>query len=369
MPEAALLRRRLLGWYRRRRRDLPWRATADPYRIWVSEITLQQTQVATAIPFYQTFLERFPDVETLAHAPVDDVLAAWAGLGYYRRARHLHAAAGIVVREHGGRVPRDPEAFARLPGIGRYSMGAVLSIGFDLPLPVLDGNVARVLSRIFMLDGAIRDPVGAKHLWMLAERLVPQRGAGDWNQALMELGATHCAPRAPDCAPCPIRALCGAHREGAVDRFPPVPPRRRPRRVALAAAWIEREGRVLMVRREGRLLEGMWEPPSAELRAREAARPALDRLMASLGIEVRFEARPRAMRHRLTHRDFDARIWRGAARGRTPRRAGVRWIDPGRPAVPLTGFARRLAAWPGRARAPKLALGPLRQPVVSKQRV
>jgi A/G-specific adenine glycosylase len=341
-PAVAPLRRRLLGWYRRRRRDLPWRRTTDPYRIWVSEIMLQQTQVATATPFYQTFLERFPDVAALARAPVNDVLAAWAGLGYYRRARHLHAAAGIVVHEHDGRVPRDPRTFARLPGVGRYSTGAVLSIGFDLPLPALDGNVARVLSRVFRLAAAIRDPAGAKRLWALADSLVPRRGAGDWNQALMELGATVCTPRAPDCGVCPVRALCRAHAAGAVDRYPPVPPRPQPRKVRIAAAWIEREGRVLMRCREGRLLEGLWEPPAVEVEAVRAARAALERRLAELGVAVRLEGGPRTLRHVLTHRDFRVQVWRGVVAGRAPGRGALRWVRPDRPAVPLTGLARRI---------------------------
>lgn len=344
-PSAALLRRRLLGWYRRRRRDLPWRCTTDPYRIWVSEVMLQQTQVATAVPFYQTFVERFPDVAALGRAPMSEALAAWAGLGYYRRVRHLHAAAGIVAREHGGRVPDDPDAFAQLPGVGRYTTGAVLSMGFGRPLAVLDGNVARVLARVFMLDAAVRDPRGARRLWALAESLVPRRGAGDWNQALMELGALVCTPRAPLCARCPVRALCRAHHAGAVGRYPPVPPRRRPRVVRLAVAWIERDGRVLMERREKRLLEGLWEPPSVEREGAERGdRAALARELASLGLDARLEGRPFEMRHRLTHRDFRVRVWTGVTCGPVRRRGTMRWIDPDRPAVPLTGLARRINA-------------------------
>ncbi len=344
-PGPAMLRRRLLGWYRRRRRDLPWRRSRDPYRIWVSEVMLQQTQVATAIPYYQTFLERFPDVEALARAPIDEVLAAWAGLGYYRRARHLHAAAGIVVREHAGRVPQDPEVFRRLPGVGRYSTGAVLSIGFDLPLPALDGNVARVLSRLFALDAAIREPAGAKRLWALAESLVPARDAGDWNQALMELGATHCAPRAPDCGACPVAALCAAHGAGRVAHYPPVPPRRAPKPVRLAIAWIERDGRVLMRKRTGtRLLEGLWELPAVEVESIRGAHAALERHLARLGLDVRLAGRARTLRHALTHRAFHASVWCGTlVRGRRLR-AGQRWVDPLRPDVPLTGLARRIAA-------------------------
>jgi A/G-specific adenine glycosylase len=339
-PEAAALRRRLLAWYRCRRRDLPWRRTRDPYRIWVSEIMLQQTQVATATPYYQTFVERFPDVRALARAPIEDVLDAWAGLGYYRRARHLHAAAGIVVREHGGEVPRDPEAFAELPGIGRYSTGAVLSIGFDTPLPVLDGNVARVLSRVFTVDAAIRDPAGAKRLWSLADSLVPRRGAGDWNQALMELGATHCTPSSPDCAACPLSRLCRAHGQGRVAEFPPVPPRRAPVCVQLAVARIEHRGRVLVVRRDSRLLEGLWEAPSVEAGTRFAN--AIEQRLEELGVSARLQSRPGRFVHRLTHREFRVRLFCGSLEGRASRGGTIRWIEPGRPPVPLTGLGRRV---------------------------
>jgi A/G-specific adenine glycosylase len=348
VPEATALRRRLRAWYRRRRRDLPWRRTADPYRIWVSEVMLQQTQVATAAPFYQSFIGRFPDVAALARASLDDVLDAWAGLGYYRRARHLHEAAGIVGREHGGRVPADPDAFAKLPGIGRYTAGAVLSIGFGLPLPVLDGNVARVLSRVFALDAAIRDPAGAKRLWALAQALVPRAGAGEWNQALMELGALVCTPRAPACEACPVRALCRAHAAGAEDRYPPVPRRRTPPVRHVAAAWIERRGRVLVQRRAGRLLEGLWEPPAAEASTPRAARAALERKLRDLGLDGRLEGKPLALRHLLTHRDYRVRAWPCSARGRARRGREFRWTDPARPAVPFTSLARRLAARMGR---------------------
>jgi A/G-specific adenine glycosylase len=188
---------------------MPWRRTRDPYRIWVSETMLQQTQVATATPFYQRFLRRFPTLRALAGSREADVLATWSGLGYYRRARHLHEAARLVVRDHGGRVPHDPDAFARLPGVGRYTKGAVMSLAFDHALPVLDGNVARVLSRVHALPVSIRDPRGARALWEIAESIMPARAPGEWNQALMELGAVLCTPRSPRCAECPFARIAG----------------------------------------------------------------------------------------------------------------------------------------------------------------
>jgi A/G-specific adenine glycosylase len=207
---------------------------------------LQQTQVATATPYYERFVRQFPDVATLARARRERVLAAWAGLGYYRRARHLHEAAGIVVREHAGRVPSDPVAFAALPGVGRYTLGAVLSIGFGSRLPVLDGNVARVLARLAARPLSVKRSADARVLWAMAESLLPparrtrdgreaggraspQGGdPGDWTQALMELGATGCTPRAPRCEACPVRRQCKAYSLGRQEEFPPTVARRAP---------------------------------------------------------------------------------------------------------------------------------------------
>jgi A/G-specific adenine glycosylase len=271
----ARVQRLLRAWYRAHGRDLPWRRTRDPYPVWVSEVMLQQTQVATATPYYHAFLERFPTLHALARAPVSDVLHAWAGLGYYRRARHFHEAARIVVRDHAGRVPDDPERFGALPGVGRYTTAAVLSIVFDRSLPVLDGNAARVLSRLFAAPWSVRDPKGAKRLWALAGALVPMRDAGDWNQAVMELGARVCTPRAPRCPECPLRATCRARQLGHVDRYPPVAARRATERVRLAVAVIERGDKTLMTRREGPLMAGMWEPPGIELADGSAAGTSL----------------------------------------------------------------------------------------------
>lgn len=321
---------------------MPWRRTRDPYPVWLSEVMLQQTQVATARPYYDAFLTRFPTLAALARATPAQVLGAWAGLGYYRRARHLHEAARTVMREHGGRVPDDPEAFGRLPGVGRYTRGAVLSICFDRPLPVLDGNVARVLARLYAVPAAIRDPRGAKRLWALATALVPMRRPGDWNQAVMELGATICTPRSPDCGRCPVRKSCRALALGQVEQYPPAARRRATETVRRAVALITRGGRVLMTRREGALLGGLWEPPGVELpdgvTPARVLRPALTRL----GLAARLEPAGRSVRHTITHRAITAEVWRGTLSGTVPRRAGLRWVDPARPGVPLTALARKL---------------------------
>jgi A/G-specific adenine glycosylase len=360
-PPAALarrMRRRLLAWYRRHRRPLPWRDTRDPWAIWVSETMLQQTQVATVLHYYDPFLARFPTPGHFARARMAQVLAAWAGLGYYRRARHLHAAARIVVRDHGGHVPPDPAMFGALPGVGRYTQGAVLSIAFDRPLPVLDGNVARVLSRLFAVRGSVRLPAGQRTLWRLAGTLVPMHGAGDWNQALMELGATVCVPRRPRCGDCPVRGLCRARALGTPEAFPVRVPRRPPRHIRRAMALIEHGGRVLVVRREGTLLGGLWEPPGVDLDPGQRAAPALARALAALGVPVAgLRTARRTVRRALTHRTIAAELWRGTSGARTPGRiARVRWIDPARPPVPLTALGRDALAAPGASAPPR---GPL----------
>ena len=206
--ERRSLRSTLLRWYRKNRRDLPWRRTADPYAVWVSEIMLQQTRVETVLPYYARFLERFPDASRLADATEDDVLASWSGLGYYRRARALHQGARVVMERHDGKLPRDPADLRRLPGVGRYTAGAIASVAFGLPEPILDGNVRRVLARIFAVDGVRLGPAAEeRELWGLAASLVQGSAPGDLNQALMELGALICTPRAPACPACPCPAV------------------------------------------------------------------------------------------------------------------------------------------------------------------
>ena len=323
---------------------------------------LQQTQIATALPFYQSFIERFPTVEHLADAPEADVLKAWSGLGYYRRARHLHEAARTVVRDHGGSVPGDEISFGSLPGVGRYTRGAVLSIAFGTSLPVLDGNVARVLARWFAKPWSVRDPRGARALWELAAALVPRRSAGDWNQALMELGATVCSPRNPRCEACPLRASCAAHAAGTEDRYPPAQRRAATVKVQRAVVVLEHEGRWLLVRRTGAVLDGMWEPPGVEI-GRTPVRVTLRAELCRLGVRTTLTPTAHRVKHRITHHEIEVQVWRGAvSSGATSpglRRGGItavashpaapaadavlRWVDAHAPDVPLTGLTRRLA--------------------------
>jgi A/G-specific adenine glycosylase len=244
---------------------MPWRRNVSPYRTWVSEIMLQQTTVAAVTPKYESFLARFPDVRALAAAPEDEVLRHWAGLGYYSRARNLRRAAGAIVADHGGRFPSDYDSVLALPGVGRYTAGAIMSIAFGRPFPVVDGNVIRVFSRLFGLRGRAKDPAFAARIWERAESLVPKSAPGDWNQALMELGATVCTPESPSCGACPVSGDCAAFAEGLQDQLPLPEKRREPTPVRWTCLWIERGGRVLLWRRGGRerLLKNLWGLPEA----------------------------------------------------------------------------------------------------------
>jgi len=213
-------RKALLGWFRTYRRDLPWRKNRDPYRIWISEIMLQQTRVAAVIPYYEEFLARFPDVKSLAEAPQEDVLRLWSGLGYYSRARNLQKAAQRMVTEFGGEFPRRREDILTLAGIGEYTAAAILSIAFDDKYAVLDGNVARVISRLEAIHGDLREPKRWRELQAAADRLLASESPGDWNQSVMELGATVCTPRAPQCLLCPVAQFCEARKLGVAESLP-----------------------------------------------------------------------------------------------------------------------------------------------------
>ncbi|OGR73018.1 MAG: A/G-specific adenine glycosylase, partial [Elusimicrobia bacterium GWC2_65_9] len=256
---------RLLRWYRLARRDMPWRRRVSPYRTWVSEIMLQQTTAASVAAKYERFLRRFPDLSALATATEDEVLERWAGLGYYRRARNLRRAALEVMSRHGGTFPSDFDAVLALPGIGRYTAGAILSIAFRRPYPVVDGNVIRVFSRLFGLRGRAKDPAFIKRIWSLAATLVPKKDPGDWNQALMELGATVCTPGSPSCGVCPVANVCVAHKKELQDRLPTPEKRREVIAVRWVCFWILRNEKILIWRRsqKERLLKDLWGLPEA----------------------------------------------------------------------------------------------------------
>lgn len=256
----------LLKWYDKNRRELPWRSTnPDPYKVWVSEIMLQQTQVETALPYYRRFLKTFPTVAHLAKGELEEVLRLWSGLGYYSRARNLHRAAKVVVGEYGGRVPDTKEGLLKLPGIGEYTAGAIASIAFSERVPVVDGNVVRVLTRVFTLKGDPKKGSLKERLWKLAASLVSNERPGDFNQALMELGALVCSPKEPQCNVCLLNKICKAYQTRKIAKYPTPTKKESMQKVLLTASLIEKNGLFLLAKRNGqRHLQSMWEFPQTE---------------------------------------------------------------------------------------------------------
>ncbi|MCC7358522.1 MAG: A/G-specific adenine glycosylase [Anaerolineales bacterium] len=324
----------LLAWYARHQRHLPWRGARDPYAIWVSEIMLQQTQVETVRPYYARWLAAFPTLAALAAAPPAAVLAVWEGLGYYSRARNLHRAAQQVAAEHGGALPRTVAGLRALPGIGRYTAGAIASMAFGVDAAVLDGNVKRVLARVFDLTVDVKSPAGEKQLWALAERLLPPGRAGDYNQALMDLGATLCLPRAPLCLLCPLRELCAAFANGTQHLRPVLPARRAQPERRQAAGVIRKGGRVLLAQRPADgLLGGLWAFPAvdvpAEASADEQAAALSELLRKEYGLTVTLGETPGpVLRHTFTHFRLVLHVYEGRWRaGRLAAgQAARRWV-------------------------------------------
>jgi A/G-specific adenine glycosylase len=303
---------RLLAWYGREGRELPWRCTRDPYRIWLSEIMLQQTGVGTVIPYYERFLATYPTVEALANARVEEVVELWAGLGYYSRARHLHAAARAVVERQGGVFPADLAALQALPGVGRSTAGAILSIAFDLPAPILDGNVRRVLCRLFALGEDPRRPAAERKLWAWAEVLTPAERPHDYAQAIMDLGATLCTPKRPDCPRCPLAALCQARAQGRERELPLAGRKKAVPTVLQVALLLERNGRFLVRRRPlSGMLGGLWEFPTAAVPEGGTPLAAARSLLTELGLPATL-AEAGEVAHAYSHFRLDLRLFRGS---------------------------------------------------------
>lgn len=310
----------LLGWYRKEKRDLPWRRSRDPYPIWVSEIMLQQTRVDTVIPYFERFMERFPTIAHLAAAPEADVLKAWEGLGYYSRARNLQAAARQVAEQHGGAVPRDKASVSALKGVGPYTAGAILSIAFDEPEPAVDGNVMRVLSRFFNLDDDIAKPSVRVGMEQRAKALIPEGEAASFNQALMELGALVCTPRSPGCLSCPVMERCAGRLAGRERELPVKTKAKPPKPVFRLAVLIEgtgaAAGRVLVRQRpaEG-LLARLWELPHVEApnesvwASGEAAADWLAGSLAAEGVSVRPLRHVGDAEHIFSHLHWYVKVW------------------------------------------------------------
>ncbi len=314
-PTLRKLSRVLLRWYEQNQRELPWRQDTNPYRVWVSEIMLQQTRVAAVLDHYARFLRRFPTVQALAAAREPSVLAAWSGLGYYHRARRMHQAAKIIVGERQGEFPRTAEAWSELPGVGRYTAAAIASIAFGEAVEAVDGNVERVLGRMF------GRPAAGKNVWQSAEELLDRTRPGDFNQAMMELGATICTPRAPQCALCPVKAWCKSR--GADDQRPQTPRKRKQLSYALA-----RKGRaVLLVQRPdtASLMAGMWELPAIPAGLRNGSAPMLQ------------------LRHSITDTDYDVTVIAVAPESALSSEGDARWFAPRQwERLPLTGLTRKV---------------------------
>jgi A/G-specific adenine glycosylase len=346
-PEKALsparirsLRRVLTRWFALRKRDLPWRRTRDPYSIWISEAMLQQTRVEVVISYYRRFLARFPTVEALAAADHEDVLGAWSGLGYYRRASSLQSAARAVVERHDGRFPSAREQLLELPGIGPYTAGAIASIAFGRQEALVDGNVVRVLARLFALDLDPSTSQGREEFWSLARALVPAKGAGDWNQALMELGALVCTPREPRCPACPLASVCEARLQGRVEELPRA--KRRPSTlsvVLVVLAVTDGERWLLEKRARTGRMAGMWQMPTLEVPARGSSQGLLfpTRKPASLGVgRTLCEVRHTITRHRIR-----AVVKRATLKTARPEPTFA-WVSCGRlEEMALTGMTRK----------------------------
>lgn len=300
----------LLDWYDANKRDLPWRKAKDPYHIWVSEVMLQQTQVDTVIPYYERFLARFPTLDDLAEAKEEEVLKQWEGLGYYSRARNLHQAVQEVKERYGGEIPQDPQAIARLKGVGAYTAGAIASIAFGLAEPAVDGNVMRVLSRLLLVEEEIDRPRTRRLFEEIVRPLIPKERAGDFNQALMELGALVCTPKTPQCLTCPVQEVCRAYPAGRQAELPVKGKKRKPKTVHLVAGVVLSGDMVFIRKRpdEG-LLAKMYEFPAVEYGDKEPLEAIIAYLHDTYGIEVDGGRQATAVQHTFSHLVWDITVF------------------------------------------------------------
>jgi A/G-specific adenine glycosylase len=349
--ERQTLRRRLLAWYRATARDLPWRRSRDPYRVWISEVMLQQTQVATVREYFERFIEALPDVHCLAAADEQQVLRLWEGLGYYRRARQLHAAAQQIVSEFGGQFPQDERELQNLPGIGRYTAGAIASIAFDRRAAILEANSIRLLARLIGYEG---DPTRAdsqRLLWQVAEEILPQKHVAQFNQALMELGSLVCTPSEPNCGQCPLCPLCAARAAGKQSEIPPAKARQTYTELREAVIVVSKNGRVLVRQcAKGERWVGLWDFPRFPI---EAVGPlfAREEIMAKVAAQTGIECEPGSLlttirhgvtRYRITLDCYTAEFVAG--RVRNSRDARVRWLSRSELAdLPLSTTGRKIA--------------------------
>ncbi len=349
------LAHRLLDWYSDHARQLPWRGDPDPYKVWISEMMLQQTRIETVIPYYLRWIDRFPSIQALAAASEQEVLSAWEGLGYYSRARNLHRAAQMMMEDYSGQLPSDVHALQRLPGVGRYTAAAIASIAFGRDEPALDGNIRRVLSRLFDVSLPARSPAGEKRLWELASAHLPPGRAGDYNQALMDLGALICTPRAPDCPRCPLGELCQARRLGVQAERPVLPPKAPIPHYTVTAAVIQKEDgqqekNVLLARRPSHgLLGGMWEFPGGKLQEGEDLPACLKReICEELGVDISVGEPFGIYQHAYTHFRVTLHAFLCTLPDGTPHAleaSELRWVKPAElGAYPMGKIDRQIAS-------------------------
>jgi A/G-specific adenine glycosylase len=332
-PMVSTVAQSLLAWYAEHARDLPWRRQRDPYRVWVSEVMLQQTRVETVIPYYLRWMDRFPTVEILAAASRDEVLGIWEGLGYYRRAHNLHQTAHILVAEYGGKLPSEVDELRRLPGIGPYTAAAIAAIAFNRDVVALDGNLRRVISRLIDLPIAPRSSEGERQLRSWASGALPPGRSSIFNQALMDLGAAVCVPRTPDCSSCPLTQFCLAFQRGVQDERPVRTKRRPIPHITAAAAVLRREEQVLIGRRsEEMLLGGLWEFPGGRLEQEESLDACLRReINEELGVKIEVGAALGAFNHTYTHfrvtvHAFECELKEGEPKALE--HSEIRWVHP-----------------------------------------
>lgn len=324
------LQTRLLAWYRKNKRTLPWRGHPNPYAVWVSEIMLQQTRVETVIPYFEKWMQRFPTMQALADASEREALNAWEGLGYYSRARSLHKAAQVVVRDFGGKLPQSMGELMKLPGIGRYTAGAIASIAFGADEPALDGNLKRVYARLFDVTEPVDSPKGEKLLWEIARQNLPKGRAGDFNQALMDLGAALCLPKNPRCLLCPLMDLCRARQNGTQELRPVKKPKKAVPHHIHAAGVIVRRGKVLLAQRPARgLLGGMWEFPNGRVGADPAGELA-QVLEAGYRLKVQRKEALGVVQHAYTHFRVTVHVFQCDLLAMSDASSVVRWVAIGK---------------------------------------
>ena len=333
------LRRRLLNWFDRHQRDLPWRKNKTPYRIWISEIMLQQTQVATVIDYYRRFMDAFPDVATLASADQSEVLKQWEGLGYYRRARMMHQAAQVIAEKHGGQFPIEFEDVLSLPGIGRYTAGAILSIALDQPHPILEGNTIRLFARLMTMRSDPRSAENQRELWEFSKSLLPRKRCGDFNQALMELGSEICTPTKPACDQCPLQAMCPTFVQGLVDSIPATGKKIAYESIEEAVVVVARRGKFLLrICGEGERWTGLWDFPRFSFNSKSSAPSGMDaqlgnrvgylseQLRELTGLDVEVDSTGVRIKHAVTRFRILLHVFRSKrVTGRTRKKSGEQW--------------------------------------------